>query len=64
MKALALWAWHSWATRSLAMGSLATVVDLSFGAVLLALSAPTRVASLLTVEREAPRLVISDLPPA
>ncbi len=47
LKAFALWAWHSWATRSLAMGSLATVVDLSFGAVLLMLSAPTRAAAMV-----------------
>ena len=46
-KALALWAWSSWATRSLAMGSLATVVDLSFGAVLLLLHSPTRAAAMV-----------------
>lgn len=41
------WAWSSWATKSLAMGSLATVVDLSFGAVLLWLHSPTRVAAMV-----------------
>ena len=47
LKGLLLKAWRSWATRSLAMGSLATVVDLAFGAVLLSLHSPTRVAAMV-----------------
>jgi putative flippase GtrA len=47
LKGLLLWAWRGWATRSLAMGSLATVVDLTFGGVLLFFNAPTREAAMV-----------------
>lgn len=38
--------WSSWATRSLAVGAVATVVDVALGTTLLALGAPTRGAAM------------------
>lgn len=38
--------WKGWVTRSLAVGAVATVIDLSLGASLLALGAPTRVSAM------------------
>jgi putative flippase GtrA len=39
--------WQSWATKSLAAGALATVIDLSVGATLLALGTPTRFSAMV-----------------
>lgn len=40
------WAWDHWATRSLAVGALATAIDICFGTSLLLVGLPTRWAAM------------------
>ena len=49
LKASLLKVWESWATRSLAVGAVATVLDIGLGASLLAFGASTRLAAMVGV---------------